>query len=171
MRIQEPVRHPTTHAALTNVTSDQHHEQPSNIEVSNTSQLVDPLPGGPGYWDIAVPFSASVVNFSFRSNKTVEKDSAKAGCTGVANRSVVQAASFSHDGVISNPAEGAFYAKTSGALNLSHKVFSSLGTDVALSNIWLEQTGPSTRVLRTEWTNYGAVQHTLNVWGQIQVVG
>ena len=171
MRIIEALRHPTAHTSLTNVTVDQHHDQPENIAVSNTSQLIDPLPGGPGIWDIAVPLNANVVTFNFRSIKIVEEGGAKAGVTGIANRNILQPATFSHDGVQAEEHRGAFYAKTGGALNLSHKVFSSLGDDIALSDMYMLLTSSTTRVLRTYWTNYGVAQRTLSVTGQVQVIG
>ena len=160
MRLEDLLAHPTVHAALTNVTSDQHHIRPSSIEIANTTLSVSPLPGGPGVWDIAMPFDAQVVSFSLRSNKTVEMAGAKAGVTGIATRSPIEAttASLGGHGSLGSTSYNAIYSKVGSALNLSHKVFSAAGDYIALTNAYLTLTGPSTRVLRTEWTNYACWQ-------------
>lgn len=173
MRLHDPLIHPTEHAALTNVGVDDHHDRPENIEVSNTTLVVPPLPGDPGEWDISVPLDAQVVKFSFRSNRTIAEGSAKAGVHGVATRSSLEATTFSLGGPTSAAitAYNACYSKKAAALNLSHKIFSAAGDYIALTDAYLTLVDASTRVLRTRWTNYGASNYTLNCWGEVQVIG
>lgn len=173
MRLKDSVHHPLDHAGLTNVTADQHHDQPENIEASNTSLQVYPLPGGPDEWDISVPYEANVVLFSLRSNHTCGEGSSKSGVIGIATRSQFEASTVSlgGHGTISSGAYNASYSKKASALNLSHKIFSSAGDDIALTDAYLYATGPSTRVLRLVFTNYGASLLTLNCWAEIQVIG
>jgi len=173
MRLADPRQHPAVHAALTGVLPEQHHIRPSNVETSNTSLVVPPLPGGPGVWDISVPYDALVVAFYFRSALTVDDGGGKAGVSGIATRSQLQTTALSHggDSTTAMTARNAWYSKVAAALNLSHKVFSSVGDAIALTDAWLYATGPSTRVLRTYWTNYGVALKTLNCWAEIAVLG
>ena len=171
MKLPDFLRHPLNHANLTNILTDQHHLEPQNIEVSNTTQSIEPLPGGPGQWDIPVPFDTNVLTFSFRSNHTVGLGGAKGGVTGIANRSSLDAATVSHAGSIAVTSYNAIYAKKAAAQNLSHKIFSAAGDHISLSDAYLTLTGPSTRVFRTVWTNYGASYYTLNVWGEVHIIG
>lgn len=173
MRLRDLLQMARSHGALINVGIDDHHDQPENIEASNTTLSVEPLPGGPGVWDIPVPYEASVVLFSFRAARIIGQANARCGVTGIATRSRTHASSMSLGGPVSwpNPSQQAFYAKPGNALNLSHKVFSSGGQWISLSDAWLEATGPSTRVLRTEWTNYGYAYYTLSAYGEIAVLG
>ena len=173
MRLQDYLQHPLAHAGLTNIRVDQHHEQPENIEVSNMTLSVYPLPGGPNDWDITVPYAANVVLFSLRGIKTVAEGGGKSGVIGIASRSSLEASTVSvgGHGTISSKAYNASYSKKAAAMNLSHKCFSSLGTGIALTGAYLAATGASSRVLRLTWTNYGAATRTLNCWGEIQVIG
>jgi hypothetical protein len=173
MRLFSPLGHPTDHAGLSNVGIDQHHDQPENIEVVNTSLVVPPLPGDPKEWDIAVPLNAQVVKFSFRSNRTIAEGSAKAGVHGIATRSSLETTTFSLGGNSSTSitAYNAAYSKRAAAINLSHKIFSSTGDYIALTDAYLTLISASVRVFRTVWTNYGASNYTLNCWGQVQVIG
>jgi hypothetical protein len=168
-RLEDLLRHPTVHAALTNVQPDQHHDPPSTLEVSNTTLVVQPLPGGPGQWDISVPETTQAAIFSLRSNRTIELSSGKSGITGIATRSSLAAATAGLGGhaTISTTAYAHTYAKAGGALYLSAKIFDSAGANIALADCYLTLTGPSTRVLRTTWTNFSAGLRTLNVWGEI----
>jgi hypothetical protein len=172
MRLQDYLRHPIAHGSLVGVLPNQHHERPENIEVANTTLSVFPLPGGPSVWDIPVPYEAQVVIFSFRSNHTCSEGAGKAGVTGVATRSQFDASTVSTGGhgTISTSAYNAVYSKRAAAMNLSHKVFSSVGSYISLTEIYLYETAPLTRVLRTEWTNYGAALYTLNCWGEVAVL-
>jgi len=165
--------HPLLHADLENIGVDQHHDQPENIEVSNTTLSVAPLPGDPGEWDITVPFEANVVMFSLRGIKTVAEGGAKSGVIGIATRSQLEASTVSvgGHGSITSGAYNAHYSKKAAAQNLSHKVFDSAGNYISLTNAYLYATGASTRVLRLVWTNYGASYKTLNCWGEVQVLG
>jgi hypothetical protein len=173
MRLQSSVKHPTDHDGLTNVSEDQHHDRPENIEVSNTSLSVYPLPGGPNDWDINVPLNARVVKFSFRSIRTSGEGGGKSGVTGIATRSSLEATVFSlgGHGSVALTSYNACYSKKASALNLSHKVFSSAGDDIVLTEAYLTLISGSQRVLRTTWTNYGASIKTLNCWGEVQVIG
>jgi len=169
VRPEDLLRHPTIHAAISNVTADQHHVAPSNSEVSNTTLSVAPLPFGPGQWDLPVPLSTVAAIFSFRSNRTIELASGKSGVVGVATRSSLEAATagLGGHGLITTTAYAHTYAKAAAALYLSAKIFDSTGADIALTDAYLTLTGPSTRVLRTTWTNFAAGYRTLNVWGEI----
>lgn len=174
MRLDDFLRHPKAHTALVDVGIDDHHDQPEVIEESNTVLSVEPLPGGPGVWDIAVPLEASVVLFAFRAAKATGPASVgHAGCAGCATRNSYEAASVSIADWSQFPIHQvqAFYAKRASALNLSHKVFTSSGQYVSLSDAYLTLTGPSTRVFRTLWTNYGASYYTLTAYGLVGVVG
>jgi len=173
MRLIDWLEHPTAHAVLSNVGVDDHHIRPSSVEVSNTTLSVVPVPWGPGQWDIAVPLDAECAIFSFRSIHTTETAGAKAGVYGIANRSSIEAstASLGGHGTLGSTSYNAIYSKAAAALNLSHKVFDSTGGYIALVNAYLTLTGPSTRVLRTEWSNYSASYKTLNAWGEVGVLG
>jgi len=164
---------PELHSALANVSIAQHHERPSTIETFNTSLVVPPLPGGPGVWDITVPFAAEAVIFAFRSNRTVMEGGGKAGVIGVATRNILETSCVSIGGYgsITVTGENAVYTKKSAALNLSHKVFDTPTHGyISLTDAWLNATGPSTRVLRTYWTNYSAGNLTLQCWAEIGVL-
>jgi len=173
MRLSDWLEHPTAHAALSNIGVSQHHLRPSSIEVVNTTLSISPPPGDPGEWDISVPFDAQCVVFSFRSIHTTESAGGKAGVYGIANRSSIEASTVSlgGHGTLGSTSYNAVYSKAGAALNLSHKVFDSTGNYIALTNAYLTLTGPSTRVLRTVWTNYSASYKTLNAWGEIGVLG
>lgn len=167
------MEHALDHAAYP-TTVDQHHIKPSSIQIANTTLVVAPLPGGPGVWDIAVPYAAQAVLFNLRSRRVVADGSGMAGVTGVASRISTRTSTASLGGHSSLGGYGSYnciYSKAGGSLQLSHKVFSSGGADIALTDAWLEATGPATRVLRTWWTNYSAGNLTLNCWGQIGVLG
>lgn len=166
---------PELHKMLSNILPNQHHLQPYNIEVSNTTLNVSPLPGGPGVWDISIPYDTHVIKFGFRSPWTCAEGSGKAGIVGFTTRNGMTEAtvmSAGGHGIISNTAYVAVYSKAAGAMNLSHKVFNALpGNYISLTDIYLTTTGPTTRVLRTQWTNYGTSYKTLNVWGEVQIIG
>lgn len=174
MRLIDLFKHPVDHAGLINVGIDQHHDQPENIEISNTSLVVSPLPADPKNWDITVPYDTQVVQVALRSNRTIAEGSGKAGVIVIANRSQLQATSFSLGGETSTTitAYNACYSKVASALNLSHRIFSSSGNYIALTNAYLYETVAGvTRVLRLEFTNYGASNYTLNCWGEVQIIG
>lgn len=174
MRLEDFLNHPRSHDALINVGVDDHHDQPESIEASNTTLSVEPLPGGPSVWDIPMPLEASVVLFTFRAAKpTGPASQGHAGCAGVATRSSIQASSVSIGDWSQHPLvqKQAFYSKPAAALNLSYKVFTATGQFVSLSDIYLTLTGPSTRVLRTLWTNYGYSYYTLTAYGEFGVIG
>lgn len=172
MRLEDTLRHPTLHSALSNVLADQHHNAPINIEAGNTTLSVAPLPGGPGTWDIAIPYDTIAVVFSIRSNRTIELANGKSGVTGIATRSSLDAATAGLGGhaLITTTAYAHTYTKASAALYLSAKIFDSTGADIALTDAYLAATGPSTRVFRTTWTNFGASYKTLNAWAELLVL-
>ena len=172
MRTEDWLEHPTAHAALSAIGVDQHHIRPSAIEDSETSLSISPPPGDPGEWDIAVPTDAECAIFSLRSIHTTEQAGGKAGVYGIANRSPIEASTVSlgGHGTLSSSAYNAIYSKAAAAQNLSHKVFDSTGGSIALTNAYLTLTGPSTRVLRTVWTNFSFAYKTLNAWIQIGIL-
>lgn len=171
MRLVDPRGHPLDHSALTNVLPGQHHKKPTIQAVANTTLSVSPLPGGPGQWDIAMDFDAVAVEFSFTSNNVIAEGGAKAGLYGVATRNQLHTSCISLGGftTASITAYAAIYSKVASALNLSHKIWTTSGQYISLTNAYLAQTGPSTRVFRTEWTNYGASYYTLWCKGYVQV--
>lgn len=174
MKLSDLLSHPMSHEPFINVGIDDHHDQPEIIEAVNTSLSVSPLPGGPGVWDIPVPLNAQVVAFSFKAAKaTGPGGNGNAGVAGVATRSSIEASALSFADWSQHPIWQlpAFYSKPAASLNLSHKVFTASGEFISLTDIYLTLTGPSTRVLRTEWTNYGFAYYTLNAWGEIAVIG
>lgn len=173
MRPQDYLEHPTLHAALTNVTRDQHHLSPTNLSVLNNTLTVYPLPGGPDDWDIPVPFDTVAAIVSLRSAHLTEQAGGMAGVIVVATRSQLDASSFSlgGHGILASAAYNAIYTKAAAALNLSHKVFSTGGADIALTEAHLTLTGPNTRVLRLTWTNYSAGLRTLDARGEVTLFG
>jgi hypothetical protein len=169
MRTKSPMMHALDHGVYSNVLPDQHHNQPTNLEIVNTTQNVYPLPGDPADWDISVPFDTQAVMFHLRSSYIVELDDAAAGVVGIATRNQFHTSTMSvgGDATITRTAYAAVYSKVASALNLSHKIFSNSGDDIALTEAHLVQTGPSTRVLRLTFTNYGASLKQLHCWGQV----
>jgi hypothetical protein len=166
--------HPLAHAALTGVTVDQHHIRPSNIEVANTTLVIDPLPGGPGVWDIAVPLDTIAVVFSFRGLMTTSDGGGKSGLNGVATRNSLEATCISFTagvGVFIVGSYHAVYSKPAAVANLSHKMWGATGEHVVLRDAWLELTAPTTRVFRTQWINYAGSLQTLKCWGEVQCFG
>jgi len=172
MRTKDSVLHMLNHTGLTGVGADQHHLQPANLEISNTSLVVYPLPGGPYDWDIAIPYDTVACLFQLRSAHVVELAGATAGVVGVATRSSLWAATASVGGdtSITQTAYAAIYSKAAAAMNLSHKIFSSAGDAIALTEAYIVTTGPSTRKLRLTFTNYGASLKTLNCWGEVALL-
>jgi hypothetical protein len=169
MRLEDALEHPTMHSALTNVLSGDHHRAPYRIAISNTTLVVPPLPGGPSNWDVSVPEDVVGAIVSLRSARTVEMAGGNAGVVVIVTRSSIEASSFSLGGnaTLASAAYNAIYTKAASALNLSHKVFSSGGADISLTEAYLTLTGPSTRVLRLTWTNYSAGNRTLDARGEV----
>lgn len=169
MRLPNWLEHPTVHSVLTNVGPDNHHRQPTALSAVNTTQVIPPLPGGPGVWDIAIPFDTLAVIFSLRSPHLGEAAGGMSGVTGIATRNSLDAAtaSLGGEGNLTSTSYSAMYAKAAAALNLSHKIFDSAGADISLTDIYLIATGPSTRVLRTQWTNYSAGNRTLSCYAEL----
>lgn len=173
MRPQLSLFRPAAHSVLTNVTADQHHNQPVNVEFSDTTSTVEPLPGGPRIIDIEVPSETNIVMFNLRSLHTVAFASGKAGAIGIATDNTIEASCMSVGGhaSLASTSYNAVYTKPSGASLLTHKVFDqSNNMTVALSDAHLVTSG-SGRYLRLAFTNYGAFFETLNVWGEIGVIG
>lgn len=170
MRLQDFLRH-AEHAGLDNVGIDTHHDQPENIEVANTTLVVNPLPADPKNWDITLPDEATVVMFSFRSNHIVAMGGARAGVIGVASTNQLRttAMTIGGHGTLTLTAYSMVYSKVASALNLSDKIFSSAGDNISLTDAYIITGSPT--VLRTSWTNYSAGNLTLNVWGEIGVIG
>jgi hypothetical protein len=173
MRLCDWLEHPTLHSVLSNVLPDQHHLRPSALSISNTALVVQPLPGGPGVWDISVPTDVVAAVLSLRSANLAELSGGMSGCIVVATRSSLDASSISlgGHGTISSAAYNAIYTKVAAALNLSHKIFDSAGADISLTDAYLTLTAPSTRVLRLQWTNYSAGLRTLDVRGEVALYG
>lgn len=169
MRLQDYLEHPVIHSALTGVGAADHHSRPAPLSISNTTLVVPPLPGGPSNWDISVPEDVVAAVVSLRSAHLTEQAGGMAGVVAVATRSSLDASSISlgGHGILSSAAYNAIYTKAAAALNLSHKVFSAAGDLIALTEAYLTLTGPSTRVLRLTWTNYGFSNQTLDARGEV----
>jgi hypothetical protein len=171
MKLNDFLRHPLQHSALENIQVAQHHLNPQNIEVSNTTQSIEPVPGGPGIWDISVPLDTNLLMFNFRSSLNIMQGGAQAGVTGIATRLSTEASTFSHSGTFAANSYNALYSKKAAAQNLSHKIFSSSGDNISLTEAHLVLINSTTRAFRTVWTNYGNDYYTLNVWGQVAIIG
>lgn len=167
MRPRDTIYRPE-HSGLTNVNPDQHHPAPTVLSFSDTSSSVPPLPGGPLQVDVAVPYDTEAVIFSLRSSHVTEQAGGCAGVTGIADRNSLNTSSVSigGHGTLSSASYNAIYSKAGAALNLSHKIFDTTLV-VALTNAYLIATGPSTRVFRMEFTNYGASSQTLDLYGEV----
>ena len=163
---------PRSHAALTNVLAGQHHRAQETQQISNTSLSVSPLPGGPGVWDISVDEDVVAVMLALRSNNTTWVNGFKAGVALLVGRSMLDAAAFGAGGAgsITITSFAHTYAKKAGAVYLSDRIFSDTGDMIALTDAYLTLTAPSTRVLRTTWTNHDASYRTLNVWGEMTLL-
>lgn len=172
MRLQDFLSHPLVHAALENVGPDQHHLRPATIEVANTTQQVYPLPGDPAQWDIPLPDKAHAAMFSLYGPKIIAEGTAKPGVCGVANEDYNGATVVSMGGWTDKitTAYNAVYSRPGGAINLSHKIFTSAGQYISLTLAYVVTT-PSGKVLRLEFTNYGAAIYTLWCKGEVQVLG
>lgn len=172
MRLQDPVATIRDHAELINVGIDDHHDAPENIEVSNTSQVVFPLPGDPGEWDIPLPDDANIVMFTFRSANVVQNGGARAGVLGVAtsHQFACTTMTLGGHGSAVTTAYNMCYSSPASALNLSDKIFDNAGADISLTACYIEGAAGS-RVLHTEWTNYSAGLRTLSVYGEVAVIG
>jgi hypothetical protein len=108
-----------------------------------------------------------------RSNHNTDLSGAKAGVTGIATRSQFEAAtcSLGGHGTLASTSYNAMYSKKASAMYLSHKVFSSTGDGIALTEAYLYETvSGTTRVLRTIWTNISASNKTLNCYGELAVL-
>lgn len=174
MRLFDSLHHPIDHRMYEEQTASDHHIAPQRFAVSNTTLVVDPLPGGPGVWDISIAYDASMVMFRFRGPHRTEQGLSRAGVVGLATRNQLGASSMSVGGWKQIPiaSDYAVYTKPAGAINLSHKVFTASAEAICLTDAWIYETVPgTTRVFRTYWTNYGVAQYTLNAYGEIAIVG
>lgn len=171
---RDPLLHVLKHVAATDIGPDQHHIRPSNISISNTTQSITPLPGGPDDWDVAVPFDAMVARLVLRADWQTNDQGGEAGGHWIVTRTAyLDATGFSQGGPSGWQSGGYFgcFAKPAASLDLSHKVYTPSGPYIALTDAYLAQTGPSTRVLRMSWTNYGATYYTLHAVGEVQILG
>lgn len=171
MRLRDPLMLIPEHEDLINVGLDDHHDQPENIETSNTTQVIQPLPGGPGVWLINLTDETTVVMYTFRSNWTTWLGTAKAGVIGIATTNQLRSTTMTWGGhgTKNTTSYNMVYSKAAAALNLSDKIFSSTGEHISLTDCYIVPGTPAQ--LRTEWTNYSAALRTLNVWAEIAVIG
>lgn len=171
MRLSDPLMIHPDHADLLNVGLANHHDQPSHIETSNTSLVVQPLPGGPGVWLINLTDNATLVMFTLRSTHPTWSADAKAGVLGVASTNQLRttAMTWGGHGTQASTSYNMVYSKAAAALNLTDKVFSSGGADISLTECYIVPGTPAQ--LRTEWTNYSAGLRTLNAWMEISILG
>jgi hypothetical protein len=109
--------------------------------------------------------------FNFRSALTIALGGGKGGVTGIACEYSTKASVASFSGAFPASQYNAIYAKPAASANLSHKQFSAAGDYIALSDIHLYAISGTEKVLRTVWTNYGSSVYTLNVWGEVHVIG
>jgi hypothetical protein len=119
-----------------------------------------------------MPYDAQAVMFSLQGGTPIAEGNARPGVIGVASRDSDGASTVSVGGPTSTAitAYCAAYSRPGGAANLSHKIFTTSGWYVSLTNAYLVAIGPSTRVLRLEFTNYGGSNYTLWCKGEIQVM-
>ena len=169
MRLEDYLEHPVLHSAFTNVLPDDHHRRPGTLTILNNTQVIPPLPGGPGVWDTSVPYDTIAATVSLRSAHQTEQAGGMAGVILVVTRSSLEASSMSlgGHGTLSSASFNAIYAKSAAAMYLSHKIFSTAGRDILLREAHLPATGPATRVLRLEWENLSAGLRTLDARGQV----
>lgn len=159
------------HAGATNVGVDDHHIRPSNVEASNTTLSVSPLPGGPGQWDIPLPDDAEAVMFTLRGPLTTHPGGpAKVGVIGVCSRAYLEASTVAFGSPTGSSNYGAIYSQAAGALYLSDKFFSNTYGELALSEARIVDVTGS-RYLRLEFTNFAAGYRTLDCRAEIGVVG
>lgn len=169
-----PLRHVFRHAALTGVDVDQHHLRPSNIPISNTALSVEPLPGGPGIWDVSVPFDAHLAILNLASGWIANDVGGKRGGRWMVTRvQYLEATGLSMGGPTAwqSGSYPGIFSKVASSLDLSHRIYTTAGQFVALTDAYLAATGSTTRVLRMTFTNYGAAYHTLTAYGSIVVKG
>lgn len=169
-----PIRHVFKHAALTNVQSDQHHLPPEGIPIQNTTQSVPPLPGGPGYWQISVPFDTNYAGVSLVSGWQSNDVGGKRGGRWLVTRNQWQDAtgmSWGGSTAWRNSCYVGMFSRVAGSLEVSHRIWTLSGLYISLTDAVITQTGPSSRVLQLEFTNYGASSYTLTVYGEIMVMG
>lgn len=171
MKLDDPLMLIPDHSVLVNVGIDDHHDQPENIEISNTSLIVNPLPADPKIWLIDLTDEATVIMYTFRSIWNTWQGGAKAGVIGIAttNRLRTTTMTWGGHGTQVTSSYNMVYSKAANALNLSDKIFSSAGQDISLTDCYIVPGTPAQ--LRTEWTNYSAGNRTLNVWGEIVIIG
>lgn len=171
---RDPLLHAFKHSVATNITIDQHHLRPSNISISNTTQAIEPLPGGPGEWDVPVPFDAKVARLTLRADWQTNDQGGEGGGHWVVTRTAyLDATGFDYAGPVGWQS-GAYiscFAKPAASLDLSHRIYTASGPYVALTDAYLAQTGATTRVLRMSFTNYGAAYYTLHAVGEVEILG
>lgn len=157
------------HTDATNVGVDDHHLRPRNVEVSNTTQSIPPLPGGPGRWDIPLPSATRTAKFLLRGPITTQPGGpAKVGVWGNCSEQFLETSTVSFGYQIGSSNYGAVYSQAAGALYLSHKMFSTVKGEIALSSARIVTVGV-TKYLRLEFTNFAAGFRTLMCWAEIQV--
>jgi len=172
-RAKDHLVHVLKHSAATGIGIDDHHRRPSNLSIANTSLAIEPLPGGPTQWDVAVPFDTKVAILALRSAwQTSDVGGAGGGCWIVTRTAYLDASGYTHGGPSSWQSGGyfGFNAKPGTSLDLSARIFTSSGQYVALTDAYLAQTGPSARVLRMSFTNYGSSYYTLHAVGEVQLL-
>lgn len=171
---RDPLLHVLKHAAATNVLPDQHHLRPSSISIANTTQSIEPLPGGPGVWDVAVPFDAKVARLTLRADWQTNDEGGEGGGHWIVTRTAyLEATGLNQSGPATwqSGSYFGFFAHPAASLDLSHKIYTPSGPYIALTDAYLAQTGASTRVLRMTFTNYGAAYYTLHAVGEVQILG
>jgi len=174
MLAQSPIRHVFKHSAATNILPEQHHLRPSIIPISNVVQQIEPLPGGPGVWDVAVPFDANIATIDLVSGWQANDVGGQRGGHWTATRTAWLEATGISFGGPTNWRNGSYvgvFSKVANALDISHRIWTTSGQYVALTDAYLYQTGPSTRVCRMVFTNYGGSYYTLTAYGQIGIIG
>jgi hypothetical protein len=171
---KSPLRHIFKHSAATNVQPDQHHLCPSTIPIQNTTQSVSPLPGGPGIWDVAVPLNTKYVSLELVSGLQSNDAGGKRGGRWIATRTAWLEATGMSFGGPTNWRSGSYvgaFTKITGGTDVSHRIWTTSGSYIALSDVYLPLTSPTTRVLRMVFTNYGSSNYILTVYGEIEVLG
>lgn len=172
MRTHGVLEHALDHSVYSNIGGDDHHDAPEGISAVNTSLVVPGIFVGGVNWDISIPDEANVAKVFMRSNKTIQNGGAKAGAIILASDTQFAATGFTWGGytTIGITAINMVYSKAASAANLTDKIFSSTGADIAVTQAFITGS-PGSRVLRIEFTNYAFSSRLLNAWVEVAIIG
>ena len=126
-------------------------------------------------WDVAVPYDATFVQVDLISGWQSNDYGGNRGASYLVNRTAWLDATGMSLGGPTNWRTGSyvgFFSKVASNLEISHRIWTTSGQYVSLIDLYLATTGPTTRVLRMVFQNYGAAYYPLNIpGGSIGVLG